>query len=168
MTYDEAYAQAIHVVAQLAPFCVRCEIAGSIRRRKPHPKDIEVVAHPSRLADGLFDDHQRVHPGFCAIVNRWTRLKGEPTGRYTQRRLPSGAVLDLFMADADNYGSIVLIRTGDAAFSKDFMGRRLRRAGFEQREGYVWRKGQKVRVAEERMLFELVGMPYLEPWNRCG
>ena len=34
-------------------------------------------------------------------------MKGEPTGKYTQRRLPEGLTLDLFMADANNWGLIL-------------------------------------------------------------
>lgn len=38
------YRAAEALVSALAPYCERIEIAGSIRRRKPEPSDIEIVA----------------------------------------------------------------------------------------------------------------------------
>jgi hypothetical protein len=72
----------------LAPYCTKICIAGSIRRRKPDVKDCEIVAIPRQVPGGLFGDELTVDPGFIDAVNRWPRVKGEPTGRYTQRVLP--------------------------------------------------------------------------------
>ena len=47
MKYEEALKIAEEVKALLAPHCLRIEIAGSIRRKKPEVKDIEIVAYPS-------------------------------------------------------------------------------------------------------------------------
>ncbi|OQA38465.1 MAG: hypothetical protein BWY51_00931 [Parcubacteria group bacterium ADurb.Bin316] len=40
---------------------------------------------------------------FSEIVNKWKKVKGEPIGKYTQRILPEGIKLDLFMANEKNY-----------------------------------------------------------------
>jgi DNA polymerase/3'-5' exonuclease PolX len=168
MDHAPALAIAEQCRAALAPFCARIEIAGSIRRGKPQVKDIELVAIPNLVPTGLFGDELVTDPDFCAVVNQWPAVKGTPEGRYTQRRLPEGIVLDLFMAHADNWGSILLIRTGDWEFSKYFMGTVLPRHGYQHHDGYVWRDGLKVPVREECELFALVGMPYIEPSQRGG
>jgi DNA polymerase/3'-5' exonuclease PolX len=168
MEYTKALTIAEEARETLAPFCERITIAGSIRRRREHCKDIELVAIPKMVATGLFSDEPVVHPDFCAVVDSWQRVKGQATGRYTQRILPGGMVLDLFMADQDNHGAILLIRTGDAAFSKRFMGWTLRRHGYEQRDGYIWQGGVKVGVPEERDVFRLVRKPFVEPSDRIG
>jgi DNA polymerase/3'-5' exonuclease PolX len=44
LTYPEAKELADSLVAALSPHCARIEVAGSLRRRKPVVKDIEIVA----------------------------------------------------------------------------------------------------------------------------
>jgi DNA polymerase/3'-5' exonuclease PolX len=102
MDHAGAFAIAEQCRAVLAPFCARIEIAGSIRRGKPQVKDIELVAMPRQVPTGLFGDELVTDPDFCAVVNQWPAVKGTPEGRYTQRRLPEGIALDLFMADVEN------------------------------------------------------------------
>src|SRR5262245_1970482 len=87
----------------LRPFCTRLEVVGSIRRQRPTIGDIEIVCRPRQVPGGLFADELTVDPGFVAAVNQWPAVRGQPTGKYTQRQLPSGMTLDLFMADADNW-----------------------------------------------------------------
>ena len=72
------------VVDLLRPHCHRIEIAGSIRRRKPEPSDIEIVVLPKPYDVGLFES------GIAAVVSRWPKVKGElePGCRYTQRIVP--------------------------------------------------------------------------------
>jgi DNA polymerase/3'-5' exonuclease PolX len=105
MEHAHALVIAEQARAALAPSCHRIEIAGSIRRRRPQVKDIELVAIPKQVATGLFGDEWVTDPDFCAVVNQWPAIKGQPTGKYTQRWLPEGITLDLFMADAENWGS---------------------------------------------------------------
>jgi DNA polymerase/3'-5' exonuclease PolX len=168
MDYERARAIAERAKASLAPFCTRIEIAGSIRRRKPVVKDIELVAIPRQLPSGLFGDENIVDPDFCRVVERWPAIKGRPTDKYTQRRLPEGIVLDLFMANADNWGAILLIRTGDRDFSAHMIGSVLPRQGYRQKDGYVWKHGVKVPVPEEIEVFRLAGMDFVEPSQRVG
>ncbi len=46
MQLDKALEIAEKTKELLAPYCERIEIAGSIRRKKPEVKDIELVAIP--------------------------------------------------------------------------------------------------------------------------
>ena len=152
----------------LAPYCQRIEIAGSIRRQRPQCGDVELVAIPRMIPDGLFGDELQVDPGFCAIVNQWPKIKGEPTARYTQRVLPGGILLDLFMTKPQAFGHILLIRTGDRAFSQWMMGTVLPRRGYQSRAGAIWHDGLKLLTPEEQDVFHLVGMEWIEPRNRGG
>ena len=140
----------------LRPHCLRIEIAGSIRREKLDVKDIEIVCIPQDVA------------GFVAQVKQWPKVRGEPTGKYTQRNLPEGIKLDLFMAEERNWGNILLIRTGPADFSKWIMGTKVRKAGFRQKDGYLQKGGQIIVCREERDLFKLIGMNYVEPKYRIA
>jgi DNA polymerase/3'-5' exonuclease PolX len=100
MKFRQALEIATKIKDQLSPHCVRCEIAGSIRREKPTVKDIEIVAIPKHYNVGLFES------GIAIVVNRWTKIKGELPCKYTQRLLPEGIALDLFFATEQNWGLI--------------------------------------------------------------
>lgn len=126
----EAAAVADMLVALLAPACHRLTVAGSIRRGRPDVGDIELVAVPitGTIPDGMFGEGQ---------VNRLTeridwllaagRLAPHPTDpkrgeRYSKLLHPaSGLQVDLFSAAPDNFGLILLIRTGPAGYSHSFV-----------------------------------------------
>lgn len=166
MKLNQATEIAERIKAELAPYCDRIEIAGSIRRRKPEVGDIEIVAIPKRVEDGMLFSNIVTHPKFCILVNRWPAVKGKPTGKYTQRILPEGINLDLFMADADNWGLIYAIRTGSAAFSHEVLAKGWVRAGYHGEGGHLVKGFHKIPVREEQDLFDLIGVPWKEPWER--
>jgi len=123
MELNQAVKIAKKYVDLLAPFCERIEIAGSVRRQKPEVGDIEIVCIPKHInvgdASTLFNEPKFiVHPNFVYEVNQLEKVKGEPTGRYTQRVLPEGINLDLFIANKDNWGYILAIRIGPDGYSK--------------------------------------------------
>lgn len=162
-SYAEAHRIASEVLDQLRPHCIRVEIAGSIRRKKPEVKDIEIVAIPKPYDSGLFPS------GIANVVNQWEKVKGGMEygkTKYTQRILPSGIKLDLFFAEESNWGSILAIRTGSADYSHKVLARGWVGRGFKGEGGHLMRDGMKYEVKEEKDLFELIGIPYVEPENR--
>jgi DNA polymerase/3'-5' exonuclease PolX len=161
MKLEEALPIAERVRAQLAPHCYRIEIAGSVRRRKPDVGDIELVAIPRFYDLGLFES------GIATVVNRWPKIRGElgAACRYTCRMLPEGIKLDLFFATPKNWGYIFAIRTGSADFSH-WLACEWSRHGYTGRDGMLWKDGAPVDVPEERDLFRLAGVPWVEPEQR--
>jgi DNA polymerase/3'-5' exonuclease PolX len=96
MDYTHALAIAERVHDALAPFCSRISLAGSLRRQRPQVKDVELVAVPIQEPADLFGQELVACQGFCAVVSQWHAIKGQPTGKYTQRRLPEGINLGFF------------------------------------------------------------------------
>jgi len=156
MELEKAKLIADKYIQKLSPYCVRIEIAGSIRRRKPEVKDIEIVC--IRNTRKLFD--------FVTEVNKLKKIKGGPTGKYTQRQLPEGIVLDLFFAIPENWGLIFAIRTGSASFSHNVLGKGWVKAGYKSINGILMKGNITKPVFEERELFDLIGMDYVEPGKR--
>jgi len=152
--------------AELAPHCERIAIAGSIRRRKLEVGDIEIVCIPKTVRTGLFNDELERSPEFCHPVNRWPAVKGQATGKYTQRILPEGIKLDLFTACRCNWGLILAIRTGSAEFSKHRLAARWSQLGYKSVGGMLTRKGTTHAVREEQHLFTLLGIPWTDPEAR--
>ena len=167
MILKKAQAIAENILAELAPHCDRCEIAGSIRRKKPEVGDIEIVAIPKCFPADLFGGKTLRDPSFVALVQRWPALKGSAHGKYTQRWIKKeGINLDLFMAVPDNWGAILLIRTGNSAFSKYFVGSLLPSKGYKQKDGFAMKNDAIISVPEESDMFRLAGVPWVEPTER--
>jgi len=160
MQLDQATTIAEQIKAQLAPHCDRIEIAGSIRRRKPDVGDIEIVAIPKPYGVGLFAS------GIAPIVDAWPKVRGELPCKYTQRTLPDGIALDLFFATRENWGLIFAIRTGCADYSHHVLACGWVRNGYKSAGGMLTRDGVAVAVPEERDLFRLAGVPWVEPEAR--
>lgn len=158
--HAEAHAIALKVLEELKPHCIRAEIAGSIRRNKAFVKDIEIVVIPKPYETGLFES------GLASVVNQWTKVKGEMIcgkTKYTQRILQEGIKLDLFIAEEGNWGSIFAIRTGSADYSHKVLAPNWCRYGYKSEGGYLYKNGEKFEVREEKDLFEMIGVRYVDP-----
>lgn len=161
--YEYAYAIAIRVLEELRPFCKRIEIAGSLRRKKKDIGDIELIICPLPYSIGLFED------GLASVVNKWPKVRGileYGKTKSTQRILPEGIKLDLFMAEEGNWGSILAIRTGSGEFTRRVLACGWSRLGFTGDGGYLYKNGIKYGFSEEKELFDFLGIQYIEPKNR--
>lgn len=78
--------------------------------------------------------------------------------------------LDCFIANRDNWGSIMTIRTGSAQFSNALLAFIKNRTQYRHRDGFLFDEtnGNRVPLPEERDLFELVGLDWIEPSERSG
>jgi DNA polymerase/3'-5' exonuclease PolX len=126
----EAEALADELLTLLRPACIRLEVAGSIRRRKPDCGDVELVAIPKlAYSDDLFGLRDDVHPfneldALCAEL-RESGVLGERLDKNGRRAWGSamkratfkGFALDLFACTAEQWGVTFAIRTGGALFS---------------------------------------------------
>jgi len=168
MILSAAIEIAARVQAALAPHCshARCVVAGSVRRKKPEVKDIEIVCIPEQAPTDLWGGALQASQGWIDAVNQWPAVKGSPLGRYTQRVLPEGVNLDIFMTRFEDWGLTLAVRTGPADFSRG-LAQRCTDLGFRMREGALWRYCDRVMVPQERDFFDLLKLPWLEPEARA-
>lgn len=171
MDLEKALEIATQVKGQLAPHCERVEIAGSIRRRKPEVKDIEIVCIPKPFETGLFAS------GIATVVNQWPKIKGEMPCKYTQRLIEvpqepykkgfTQIKLDLFFADTGNWGLIYAIRTGSAEYSHKVLATGWTKKGYSSKDGWLHRAdGTPIAVPQEEDLFRLIGVEWVKPEER--
>lgn len=192
-----------HLARILAPACARIEVAGSIRRLRPEVADIELVAIPKiesyvKPVPGLFGEDQgeeAEHNFLWAALEglgdrvQWIR-RGEKARAFWYPLEEGGGQVqvDLYTACPENWGLILLIRTGSDKFSRDIVTRlaRARRPSFE---GWVrdasrtppknitpqgmpeWSDAEKARMhvlptPEESDVFRLALCGQVEPANR--
>jgi len=158
----EAEAIAARVLAQLKPHCRLIDLAGSIRRQRPTIGDIEIVCVPLP-----YDATPLFASGLTTVVNQWPKVRGDLPCRYTQRLLPEGIKLDLFMVERNGYGLQLAIRTGSADWSRQVLARSWVRAGYHSENGLLRRAGGSVvPVHTEKHLFNLINLPWVDPQDR--
>ena len=98
-----------------------------------------------------------------------TFIKNGP--RYKQIQLPEGINLDLFIVQPPaQWGVIYLIRTGSAEFSHRFVTPRkhggLLPSHLCVKDGAIWSNNHIIETPQERDVFDLAGVPWIEPEKR--
>lgn len=173
-------AQAREIADRLAeslrPACLKIEVAGSIRRRKPDVGDIEIVLLPRTEErplpgqGGLFDAAPRME----RVNLAWETLDpllGRPMKGGERMRCylatEERPQIDIFsVADPRSWGNILAIRTGPASFSKGLVVSLLKRR-WAQANGLVWDAADRVvPCPEEEDFFRACGRPWVRPEDR--
>lgn len=167
---SEAENLAAALVEKLKPSCQRVEIAGSVRRQKSEIGDIEIVAIPLPCVD-MFGAEMEYHQLDSFDWNEIGRLvKGGH--KYKQIELhDTGINLDLFIVTPPaQWGVQFVIRTGAAEFSHRFVTPRnfggLLPSYLKVKDGAIWNKDKMVETPEEKDVFDLLGIQWIEPRER--
>lgn len=188
----QAYSLARALVEELAPYCERIEVAGSIRRRAAQVGDIELLCIPKV--------EQRTLDLFSEVTASDDRLDGklqemisagilEKRGGYGTenkflRHIESGIPIDIFSTSADHWGMAFLVRTGPAQWNVRVMSA-LKELGHEGhaygRAKYVgvekpssitlhrsnWQRQLEIMCPTEEDVFKVLGWRYVEPEARA-
>lgn len=190
MRLREAKIVAERLAELMSPFCVRIEIAGSVRRSCPEVKDVELVAVPRwgerpHSAPSLFaEEAERMNLLHEWAVNeaagagvRWIKpgtpevvdWAPKPGGKYWRALVEDRVKLDLFLAAPENYGLIMVIRTGCAEFSQALMTYAKHRTPYHVEGGYLrGREGEALETPEERDVFKALKIDFVAPGERTG
>lgn len=171
MKLDQAQKIAEELAKLLEPACERVQVAGSIRRRKPEPHDIELLVIPQFLSgiDQLDLMLKMLVMGHVLGLRR--NKRGAATYGQLNKlmvHLPSGIGVDVFSTSAENWPNALVVRTGGKETNQAIATAALKK-------GWGWHAyGRGFRTADggeficrsERDVFQAVGLPYLEPWER--
>jgi DNA polymerase/3'-5' exonuclease PolX len=182
--FNATYARALagKLVGALLPFVERIEVAGSLRRRKPEVKDIELVYIPKtvELPVGLFGetqkqnvtDHEIDRLIEIGILAKRQNVRGsEAWGEKNKLAVlvKTGMPVDLFATTEDAWFNYLVCRTGSAETNT-------RIAFIAQKRGWKWNpygsgftslgSNEPYLVRSEQDVFSFLGIPYLEPWQR--
>lgn len=186
MELKKALTIAEDIVAILAPYCQKIEIAGSCRRQKTNVKDIEIICLPKvHKYKNLFGEEIRGKrlPAFAEQAELLGQIeKGSlQNGKYVKMNLKEGISLDLFMPDEDDYYRMLAIRTGSEDYSHTVFARGWRMLGWVgsdmglrrkedcvEKAGKQWKcintNGQRPPVwKSEQEFFEWIGVDWIEP-----
>ncbi len=179
-----ALAAAKEIASALQPFCAKLIVAGSLRRRKQDVGDIEVVFIPNTVTLPDPEDLLRTPKEFCAadlqinamvaagVLAKRPKKDGSLTWGAQIKlavQVASGIPVDLFAGNPANWWCLLMCRTGSAESNLKICNAAIAKgwkwnpygAGFSDRSGRLVH-----RAASERDVFEAVGLPYKEPWER--
>ena len=153
--------------SQMEPCCNRIAIAGSIRRRKLEVGDIELLVIPrANYLDKLL--HDLMMKGILAM-----RLNKRGSRTYGQKNkllvhLPSGIGVDIFSTDPKCWWVSLVVRTGGEKTNKRIAMAAINKGWHLKAYGSGFSTPQgNIICNSEREVFELVELPYQEPWERA-
>jgi DNA polymerase/3'-5' exonuclease PolX len=166
MEYNDALEIASGLLDKLSPFMERIRIAGSVRRKKPEVKDIELVVTPAIAGYDLFEKpiYYDLNPSAFGRP-----IKAGP--RYKQIELPEGINLDLFIVlPPAQWGVIFALRTGPAELSKLLVTQR-RYGGYlpswaKVKDGGVYGQYGLILMPEEEDFLKFCGLEGVAPEYR--
>lgn len=170
--YAQMMAMATAVVEALRPACERIEIAGSLRRRKVQVGDIELVALSIPILNLLGEPSGLTQVD--ALLSKWPVTITKNGRKYKQFTVTgtSGQAyqIDLFLPEPLCWSVVYMIRTGSSDFARRMVTAKsqggFRPDQYRVQEGRVWENGKALNVPDERDLFDLWHMAYVEPENR--
>jgi DNA polymerase/3'-5' exonuclease PolX len=192
---DYARAVAEEIQSFLQPHCLRIEIAGSLRRRKEAVSDAEILFIPKCAKQPSPEDffaERIVNQAEQAIETllRTGVLEKRPNvngvvawgaNNKLGRETSSGLAVDLFTATERNWFNYLVCRTGGAENNVRICNAAIAKGWKWNPYGVGFSRPQQIHFASngmnldtsqehvvqsEREVFEFVGLPYLEPWER--
>jgi len=154
MDLERAQKIANEVIKRLSPYCSRIQVAGSIRRKAPNPRDIDLVLIPSDLLN--------LHHEIMGLGQ--VRMSGSKI----MRVMVNSTQVDIYVASEQTWAMLLLIRTGSkennirlCSRAKD-MGWHLAASG----DGLFNEKGERIAGDSEESIFRELGLPYQAPEER--
>lgn len=181
---EEAQKVAESLLLRMASSCIRIEIAGSLRRRRPDVGDIEIlfISKEERVKDvDLFTDTLVRTADICilglegqrVLARRKNANGSEVYGEKNKLmvHVDSGIPVDLFATTLGCWFNYLVFRTGPAESN-------IRIASKAKKQGWTWNPygpgfttthrmpPELIPVHCEEDVFRLVGLPYLPPEER--
>ncbi|GAH51278.1 unnamed protein product [marine sediment metagenome] len=171
MELEKAQAIANNILRILEPACQRVTIAGSTRRRKPYPHDIELLCIP-KYVDGIdmLDAKIQTMIHFDMLGYRLNKLGSKVYGPKNKLlvHLPSGIGVDIFSTTAECWPVALVVRTGGERTNKEIAFRAIERGMrfHAYGRGFTRADGSELICQSEADVFRAVGLAEREPWER--
>jgi DNA polymerase/3'-5' exonuclease PolX len=175
MPLSKAKAIADRFIKYLEPYCSVISVAGSIRRECETCGDVEIIALPK----DKFSMSVAFPFGFKGLTINGERLK-----RFIYPE--SGIQIELYLPQPHDYGRILAIRTGNAAYARLQLMTQANRSGWIgtsdglrlkrecDHKGSTWRIKPEYKscptlppiFATEEQFFAFIGLDYVHPTAR--
>jgi DNA polymerase (family 10) len=161
MLFELEYASLVaeRLAVGLEPCCERIAIAGSIRRRRPQVKDIDLVLIPCSIN------------GLGIILHRHGEILTKKTFDASTKIIKyrfEGLPVDIYIADKETWPMLLLVRTGSASHNQRLaMLAKSKGLQFKANgEGILDGAGQRISGDTEQSIFAALGLEYVPPEER--
>ncbi len=175
------------LMALLAPACDRIVVAGSLRRRKPRVKDVELLCVPQTVEAPVqleqpmlfgnppMETRDLLHERILDLVAREEMAyRLDARGRQTfgplnkyMIHVPTGVPIDIFSTTMRDWGMALFVRTGPAEFNIRAMKRFQDLGMLGHAYGSVTaRDGTRLDCHHEEDVFRLLRWSYIAPHQR--
>jgi DNA polymerase (family 10) len=158
---------AFRILTEIEDFCVRAEIAGSLRRRRGSINDIDVVVQPRPEHDSWLNILKTVKREFDATTEKQGDKLATLYVPFASIKGRGHIQVDLYRTTAATWGILLLVRTGskehnvylcNVAISKGL------RLFYSQ--GLVDKNNNVIAGRTEEEVFQALGMPFVIPQDR--
>ena len=155
MQLTEAIKKGENVLKKISPFIVRGRLAGSIRRKKPIVKDIDIVVeikldNLEDLKNSLFELGE-------------IKLKGEKLVRIIAE---DNTQIEIYIGNKENYEPLLLIRTGSKEHNIKLTTKAISLGMKLTANGLIDIETNSIIATSEKDIFKALNLPYLEPEKR--
>jgi DNA polymerase (family 10) len=144
------------ILKELKPFCSRVEVAGSIRRKKPNPGDIDIVLvaksekHKKMIKEKLIKQGKFLQGGSKEMFFR-----------------VQGVDVELFFTVPDEWGAALMAYSGRKGSNIGLRMVAMRKGLKLTNHGLFNRTtGKRIAGKTEREIYHALGRQYREPWDR--
>ena len=154
MELEEAEKLAYDFIHEIADYCEKIRVVGSIRRRRPQVKDVDLVL---------------VVKDWLGFTTKLQQISSEflIDGPQQKRIIFKGQQVDLYLADHETYEPLILIRTGSWQHNVKLSTIALRKGLKLTHRGLVKRGEEgKVIASTEKGIFTALDLPYVPPDER--
>lgn len=142
------------IIKELTPFCKRIKIVGSIRRKNPNPKDIDIVLiaknenYKQRIKEKLSKKGKFLSGGLSEMFFRIEGIK-----------------VQLFFTTLNEWGAALIAYSGRKGSN---IGLRIiaRKKRMKLTNHGLFRKGKRIAGKTEREIYTALERQYKEPWER--
>lgn len=154
------------IIEQLSPHCERIMVCGSIRRGKAYCHDIDMVCIPKTFTWSYIPDKVLIQ-GLGGVKNRDGDVVKQYTVPWNNMKIP----VDLIQSSPIKWGIDILRWTGSKEHNVMLAKRALSMGmKFAVSEGLIEMSGpfKLVHSHTEEIIYEKLGLPFLQPHERVG
>jgi len=152
-SFESSVVAAAHSeAANLAPMSKRLEIAGSIRRNKPEPNDVDIVLIPRNIGRIM---------KYVGQYSAGNIGRGENHASYKKK----GVEVELYFATDENWGAMLMYATGTNQYNI-MMRRYAKFFGMKLSQYGLFKDGKMIVGKTEEEIYRLLGKKWKEPQRR--
>ena len=157
MLLQDAERIAAGIIEKIKPFCEKVEVAGSVRRKRPEIRDLDIVLIPKPFSWNLIIHRLSYHDP-TRLIRQGPKL--------ATINLPAGISVDLYVATPETWGVLLLIRTGSISHNIKLCNLARSKGMMLSAARGVIQDGKVIASRTEAEIFAALGLPFTEAQDR--